>query len=99
LLHAIQSPPPADFTPPYGFLGLEISTATAESGCGLGFVYIIFLFTYERSIGFLLLHFIYIKIHLFPIKTTTRNASKGGKPDRKPYSPYGFRILYKTINQ
>ncbi len=26
-----QSPPPADFTPPYGFLGLEISTATAEN--------------------------------------------------------------------
>jgi hypothetical protein len=25
----------------YGFLGLEVSTATAESGWGLGFVYII----------------------------------------------------------
>jgi hypothetical protein len=25
------SPPLADFTPSYGFLGLEISTATAES--------------------------------------------------------------------
>ncbi len=33
-----QSLPPADFTPPYGFLGLEIYTATAESGWGFGFV-------------------------------------------------------------
>jgi hypothetical protein len=28
-----------------------------------------------------------------------RNASKGGKPNRKPYHPYGFRNLFKTINQ
>jgi hypothetical protein len=28
-------PPLTDFTPPYGFLGLEIATATAESGRGL----------------------------------------------------------------
>jgi hypothetical protein len=39
----------ADFTPPYGFLGLEISAATAESGWGFGFVYIIFLFTCESK--------------------------------------------------
>jgi hypothetical protein len=32
-----------------------------------------------------------MKIHLFPIETTVRNAWKGGKPDRKPYHPYGFR--------
>ncbi len=33
---------------PFGFLGLEISTATAEtSGLGLCFVYIISLFTFE----------------------------------------------------
>jgi hypothetical protein len=32
------------FTPPNGFLGLEIPTATAESQWGLGFVYIIFLY-------------------------------------------------------
>ena len=24
---------------------------------------------------------------------------KAEKPDRKPYYPYGFRNLYKTINQ
>jgi hypothetical protein len=33
-----QSLTTANFTPPYGFLGLEISTATAESGWGLGCV-------------------------------------------------------------
>jgi hypothetical protein len=33
-----QSPPQADFTPPNGFLGLEISIATAESRWGLGLV-------------------------------------------------------------
>jgi hypothetical protein len=26
-------------------------------------------------------------MHLFPIETTIINASKGGKPDRKPYHP------------
>jgi hypothetical protein len=43
---------PTDFTPPpmYGCHGLEISRATAESGWGLGFVFIIFLFTFEGSI-------------------------------------------------
>jgi hypothetical protein len=29
-------------------------------------------------------------IHTFPIETLIRNAAKGGKPDRKPYHPYGF---------
>jgi hypothetical protein len=32
---------PADFIFSYGLFGLEISTATAKSGWGLGFVYII----------------------------------------------------------
>jgi hypothetical protein len=32
------------------------------------------------------------------IETTVRNASKGGKPDRKPYNPNGFINSYKTIN-
>jgi hypothetical protein len=44
-----QSPSPADFNPPCGFLGLEISTATAESGC-LGFVYIISLLPFKSCI-------------------------------------------------
>jgi hypothetical protein len=30
-------------------------------------------------------------MHLFPIETTIINALKGGKPDRKPCHPYGFR--------
>jgi hypothetical protein len=41
---------PADLTPPYGFLDLEISTATAESSWELVFVYIISLLTFESSI-------------------------------------------------
>jgi hypothetical protein len=57
-----QSPSPADFSPPYGFLGLDISTATAESGWGLGFIYIISSFTFKITVAlfFFLLHFIYI---------------------------------------
>jgi hypothetical protein len=46
-----QSPSPADFSPPYGFLGLDISNATAESGWELGFIYIISLFTFESGIA------------------------------------------------
>jgi hypothetical protein len=83
-----QSPQPAEFTPPYSFLVLEISTTTADSGWGLGIVYIISL---KVALFFLLLRFIYMCIHLFPIETIIRNASKGGKPDRKPYHPYCFR--------
>ncbi len=37
------------YYPPYGFLGLEISTSTAESSLGLGFVYIISLFSCSFS--------------------------------------------------
>ncbi len=44
----LQSPPPAD--PRYGFLELENSTATDESGWRLGFAYVISLFTFESSI-------------------------------------------------
>ncbi len=48
-----KSPPPVTRwynALPYGFLGLEISTPIAESRRGLGFVYIISMFTLERSI-------------------------------------------------
>jgi len=38
-------------------------------------------------------------MHLFPIETKIRNASKGGKPGRKPYHPYNFRNLDKKVNQ
>ncbi len=29
------------------------------------------------------------------VETIIRNAPKGGKPNGKPYHPYGFRKLYK----
>jgi hypothetical protein len=38
------------FTPPLGFLGLEISTVTAEDRWGLGFVYNISLITFKSII-------------------------------------------------
>jgi hypothetical protein len=38
-------------------------------------------FPLKVALLFLLLHFIYIKTHIFPVETTTRNALKGGKPD------------------
>ncbi len=62
---------------PYGFLGLEISTAIAESRYGLGFVYITSLFTFEGCIA-LSLNTLYLhKRHLFPVETTIRNAPNG----------------------
>jgi hypothetical protein len=55
LFHAIQSHLHQRIVfPPFGFLGLEISTATAESGWGLGFVYIISLFTFESTVALFL---------------------------------------------
>jgi hypothetical protein len=63
------------YSPRHGLLGEEISTPTAESRCmGPGFVFIISLFTFQSCI-------------YFPVKTRIRNASKGGKPNRKPYNP------------
>ncbi len=35
----------------------------------------------------------------FSTKTTFIGINKAEKPDRNPYYPYGFRNLYKTINQ
>jgi hypothetical protein len=81
------------FYSPYDFLGLKMSTPTAENRWGLGFVYIFSLFTFESSIvSSLIFLLFYIKRHLFPIETIIRNASKGGKPNRKPYHPYGSEI-------
>ncbi len=51
------------------------------------------------ALFFVLLVFIYTKVHIFPIETIIRNALKGGKPNRKPYHPYGFRNVNKTTNQ
>jgi hypothetical protein len=92
LLHAIHS----HLSPLYiSNLGLEISTATAESGWRLGFVYINSLFTFLSNT---VISYYTLFIYKY-IEKTVRNASKGGKPDRKPYHPYGFRNPYKTINQ
>jgi hypothetical protein len=48
------------------------------------------------ALFFLLILFIYISI-----ETLIRNASKRGKPNGKPYHPYGFRNLYskQSINE
>ncbi len=65
-----------DFTPLYGFLGLENSTSTVEGGWGGLALFTLFL--------------------CLPLKIekelTIRNVSKGGKPDRKPCHPFGFRM-------
>jgi hypothetical protein len=52
-------PSTTGFTPPYRFVGLEISTARAESewGSGLGFVYINSSFTFESCIVLSLITF------------------------------------------
>ncbi len=44
---------------------------------------------FRVALSFVLEDYIYIKIYsyLFPKETTIRNASKGLKPDRKPYLP------------
>jgi hypothetical protein len=70
-----------------------------ERGGGLGFVCIISLFTFERSIALSLITLYFCIKHTFPMETILRNAPKGGKPDRKPYHPYGLRNPYKIINE
>ena len=51
LLHSISSHlHQVILHPRYGFLELENSTATVESGWRLGFAYVISLFTFESSI-------------------------------------------------
>jgi hypothetical protein len=66
-------------------------------GLGLGFVFINSLFIFETSIVLSLIT-LYLYINLFPIETKIlKKASKGGKPDRNPYHPYGFINPYKTI--
>jgi hypothetical protein len=52
-----QSSPPTglNLPPPHGFLGHEISTATAESRWGLGFVYNFFFYLPIKAAAVLLL--------------------------------------------
>ncbi len=78
----------------------NISIAKTGSGKGLGFVYIIALFTFESRIVFYFITlYLYVNMYIFSPYTTVRNASKGGKPNRKPYHPFSFINLYKTIKQ
>jgi hypothetical protein len=64
LPHAIHSHLHQLISSLHGFLGLENSTATVESRWGLGFVYIISLFTLESSIAFSpIILYLYINIY------------------------------------
>ncbi len=95
-----QSPPPADFTfnrLPHGFSWTWDFYSNSWKWVRVGFVYVITLLAQKFSI---VLFFItpYFKKHI-QIKTTIRNAPKGGKPDRNPYHHYGFRSPHKIINQ
>jgi hypothetical protein len=77
-----------EFIAPYGFLGLEISTATAESGWRPGFLYINSLFIFESNIVLSLIIILYLYMNSsFPHRNQIRDALKEGKSDRKPYPP------------
>jgi hypothetical protein len=91
-----QSPPPADFTPPYGFLGLENSTATAESGPGLGFVLHISLFTFNRSIGLSLLTPYFFMQKSSPYRNHNKKCIERRKPRQKTTPPLWF---YESIQK
>jgi hypothetical protein len=67
------SPPLEYLSPAYGFLGLEITKATDESGRGLGFVYIISLFFSRIMIDSMqsksfIIHCKLFSIYIFPKK-------------------------------
>ncbi len=80
-----QSPPPADFSTV--FLDFRFLHQQLKVRWGPDFVYIISLFTFESGI-------------VLSLITLYKNASKGGKPNRKPYHPYGFRIYAQnSINE
>jgi hypothetical protein len=85
-----QSPPPADFTPPYVFLDLICLRQQLKVGGGLALFTLSLCLPVKVALIFLLLHFIY-KYTSFPHKTTIRNASTGDKPDGKPYPPLWFQ--------
>ncbi len=91
-----QSPPPAYFTPPPRMI---LWFSCTWDFYRKSFICIITLFTIESSMVISRIHFIYLYSTVVHFETTIRNASKWGKPDRKPYATYGFRNIYKTINQ
>jgi hypothetical protein len=54
----------------------------------------------EIIIALSLITLYFYLIHLFPIETTIRSASQGGRPDRKPYHFYVSEIHTKhSINE
>ncbi len=91
-----QSPPPEDFTPHYGWTW-DFYTPTAKSGWGLGIVYVISLFTFESSIVLLSYYTLFVNKYIcfLYVETIIRNASKGGKSDRKIYHPW-FQNFIQT---
>ncbi len=60
---------------------------STESGCGLGFDYIISLLPLKAACS-LSNYTVFLLKTSFPQRKTIRKAPKGGKPDRKPYDPY-----------
>jgi hypothetical protein len=89
-----QTPPPAVYSAMV-FLDLRFLHSYSCQGWGLGFVYIISWFIFESSIVLSLI----ARYTYFPIEALIISAAKGGKPERKPYHPYGFKNLYNTFNQ
>ncbi len=77
---------------PTRFLELEISTATAESRWGLA------LFTLSLCLHLKAALFF---VHLFLIEKIIKNASTGGKPDKKLFNRgiywIFFYVLYSTL--
>ncbi len=60
------------------------------------FLYYLFISLKRSIVLSLITLYLYINAS-FPIETTIRNASKVGKPGRKPYHPYSFRNLTKKL--
>ncbi len=101
LLHAIHSHLyQLILLSPMVFLDLlyKISTATAESRWGLGFFSISLCLLLKAALFFSYYSLFLYKYILYQIETIIRNALKGGKPNRKPSHPNGFRNTYKIIN-
>jgi hypothetical protein len=74
---------------PYGFLGLEISTSTAESIWGLGFVYIISLFSCSFS---------YFSLFIYKYFSHRNNNRKEENPTEN-LTIHMVSKIYKKINQ
>ncbi len=98
LLHAIHSHLyQLIYSPLWFSWTYKISTATAESRWGLGFIYNISLFTFESSIVFFSFYTLFMYKYMLS-ETIIRKTLKGVKPERKPYPlpPYGSRNPYKN---